>query len=65
MDFILSLVSLTALALVAGAIFLWRRNGPRRQVWLMLLLAAVMIGNVLVWALPAPAPETPEMPPAG
>ena len=65
MDLILSLVTLTALALVAGAVFLWRRNAPRRQVWLMLLLAAVMIGNVLVWSLPAPAPEPGETPPAG
>ena len=63
MDLILSLVSLTALALVAGAVFLWRRNGPRRQIGLMLLLAAVMIGNVLVWALPAPALEAGETPP--
>jgi hypothetical protein len=65
MDLILSLVTLTALALVAGAIFLWRRGGAGRQVWLMLLLAVVMIANVLIWALPAPAPEAGGTPPAG
>jgi len=58
MDFILSLVTLTAFALVAGAIVLWRRNGAGRQVWLMLLLALVMIANVLVWTLPAPGQNT-------
>jgi len=63
MDLILSLVTLTALALVAGAIYLWRRNGAGRQVWLMLLLAVVMIANVLVWALPAPGPDTGGTPP--
>ena len=57
MDLVLSLVTLTALALVAGAIFLWRRGGAGRQVWLMLLLAVVMIANVLIWALPAPVPD--------
>jgi len=58
MDFILSLVTLTAFALIAGAIALWRRNGAGRQVWLMLLLAVVMIANVLVWTLPAPGQGT-------
>ena len=38
MDFILSLVTLTALALVVGAFFLWRRQGVTKQVGLMLLL---------------------------
>ncbi len=54
MDFILSLVTLTALALVVGAFFLWRRQGVTKQVGLMLLLAMVMIANVLIWSLPAP-----------
>ena len=58
MDLILSIVTLAALALVAGAIVLWRRSGTGRQVWLMLLLAVVMIANVLIWALPAPVPDT-------
>lgn len=54
MDWIFSLVTLAALALVLGALVLWRRGGARRQVWLMLLLAAVMIANLLVWAVPLP-----------
>ena len=51
MDTVLSLVALVALALIAGAIYLWRR-GVRKQAALMLVLAAVMIGNVLILTLP-------------
>lgn len=54
MDWIFSLVTLAALALLLGALALWRRGGAQRQVWLMLLLAAVMIANLLVWAVPLP-----------
>lgn len=42
---------LTAVALIAGAVFQWRRGG-RRQAGLMLVLAAVMIANVLIWTVP-------------
>jgi hypothetical protein len=51
MDAVLSVVMLTAVALIAGAIFQWRR-GARRQAGLMLALAAVMIANVLIWTVP-------------
>jgi hypothetical protein len=52
MDTVLSVVALAALALVAGAIYLWRRGGARRQAGLMLVLAAVMLVNVLIWTIP-------------
>lgn len=52
MDTILSVVVLAAIALIGGAIFLWRRDGLKKQVWLMLLLAVVMITNVLIWTVP-------------
>lgn len=52
MNAILSVVMLAALALVAGAVFLWRRGGAAKQAWLMLALAVVMIANVLIWTLP-------------
>ena len=52
MDLVLSVVMLAAIALVAGAAFLWRRQGANSQVWLMLLLAMVMVVNVLIWVLP-------------
>ncbi|GGB66552.1 hypothetical protein [Blastomonas aquatica] len=50
-SFVLSLAMLTAMALIAGAIFLLRR-GQRKQPVLMLILAAVMIGNVVIWSIP-------------
>ena len=52
MDTVLSIVVLAAVALTIGAIYLWRRGGVTRQVWLMLLLVVVMIVNVLIWTLP-------------
>jgi drug/metabolite transporter superfamily protein YnfA len=52
MDTVLSVVVLAALALVAGAIYLWRRVGARKQAGLMLVLALVMVVNVLIWTVP-------------
>lgn len=52
-NLVLSLAMLTAMALVAGSIVLLRR-GLRKQPVLMLTLAAVMIGNVVIWAIPTP-----------
>lgn len=51
-DLILSLVMLATIVLVAGAIYLWRRGGHVKQVWLMLVLAAVMVFNILIWTIP-------------
>lgn len=48
----LSLLVLTIIALVGGAWFLWRRGGARKQVALMLVLAAVMAINIGIWTLP-------------
>ena len=58
MDAVLSVVALAALALVAGAICLWRR-GVRKQAGLMLVLAGVMIVNVLIWTLPGSGGTAP------
>lgn len=52
MDLVLSFVALAALVLIGGAIYLWRKGGAQKQVWLMLLLALVMIANLLIWTLP-------------
>lgn len=52
MDTVLSILVLAALALIAAAIWQWRRGGSQKQVWLMLLLAAIMIANVLIWTIP-------------
>jgi hypothetical protein len=50
-DTALSIVVLGVVALVLGAIALWRR-GVRRQALLMLLLAAIAAGNVAIWVVP-------------
>jgi drug/metabolite transporter superfamily protein YnfA len=52
METVLSIVMLAALALLAGAFWLWRRQGAIKQVWLMLLLACVMLINVAIWTIP-------------
>ena len=52
-DFAMSLVVLAALALVAGAVFLFRR-GKRKQAGLMVLLAVIMALNVAIWTVPTP-----------
>jgi drug/metabolite transporter superfamily protein YnfA len=52
MDTVLSIVMLTAVALLAGAFWLWRRLGAVKQVWLMVLLALVMLVNVAIWTVP-------------
>jgi hypothetical protein len=59
MDTVLSIVVLAAVALTFGAIYLWRRGGVTKQVWLMLLLVMVMIVNVLIWTLPGPDGTAP------
>jgi uncharacterized membrane protein YqjE len=52
MDIALSLMTLTIVALVLGAIALFRRGGSRKQAGLMLVLAGVLIANVAIWTLP-------------
>lgn len=43
---------LAAFVLGIGAVLLYRR-GERRKAGLMLAAAAVALGNVLIWTLPA------------
>lgn len=54
MDIAISLLVLTTIALVLGAVALFRRGGYRRQAVLMLVLAAIMAANVAIWTLPTP-----------
>lgn len=54
----LSLMVLAALALVLGALWLARRGGARKQVVLMLVLAAVLAVNVGLWTLPTSGGES-------
>lgn len=59
MDTVLSILVLAAIALVIGAVVLWRKGGSPKQVVLMLVLAVVMIGNVLIWTVPDKDGEAP------
>lgn len=52
-DFALSLTMLAALALLGGAIVLWRRS-ERRKALLMATAALVALANVAIWSLPSP-----------
>lgn len=48
---LLSILVLATFALVAGAVYLLVKRKERRQGILMLIAAAVMFGNVLVWTV--------------
>ena len=49
---VLSILVLATFALVAGAVWLWRKPGMRRQAMLMLVLAGIAIVNIGIWTLP-------------
>lgn len=59
MDTALSLVTLAAVALLAGAYYLWRKGGAQQQIWLMIILAMVMLVNVVIWTVPDAGGEAP------
>ena len=49
---IISIMVLAVMALVAGAIYLWRRGAARLQIVLMLVVALVIVANIVIWAVP-------------
>lgn len=51
-DLLLSLVMLGGLALLGGAVMVFR-HGDRRRALLMLIAALVMFANVAIWVIPA------------
>ena len=59
MELVLSIVMLAVIALVIGACVLWRRGGTRRQIVLMLVLAAIMAGNIAIWTWPSAGGQAP------
>ncbi len=59
LDLVLSILVLAAAALVIGAAVLWRRGVRTKQVWLMLLLAAIVAGNLALWLVPYDSGELP------
>lgn len=59
MNIVLSIVMLTAFALIVGAFVYWRRTGELKQPALMVLLALIAIANVLIWTIPDAEGESP------
>ena len=51
-DAMLSITMLVIVALLWGGFRLLREGKDRRRGWLMLIAAAVLLGNVLIWTLP-------------
>lgn len=49
---LLSVAVIAAFALAVGAVNLLRRRQDRKRAILMLIAAAVLIGNVVVWTIP-------------
>jgi hypothetical protein len=47
----LALAMIAAFLLIAGGIRLITRGEYRKQGWLMLVAALVLVGNVLVWTI--------------
>ena len=56
---ILSILVLAVIALPLGALALWRRGGSRKQVVLMLVLAAIIAGNIAILTLPDTSGNAP------
>jgi hypothetical protein len=52
LSIVLSIVMIAVIALIAGAVFLWRKPGMRKQALLMLALAAIGLINVAIWTVP-------------
>lgn len=50
-DLLLSVLMLAGLALIAGAVFVFRA-GDRRRALLMIVAALVMFANVAIWVVP-------------
>lgn len=50
-DTLLSIVMLGAIALLVGAVMVFR-NGDRRRALLMIVAALIMFANVAIWLVP-------------
>lgn len=59
MSVVLSIMMLAALVLFVGAFALARKGAPRKQVWLMVLLATIIIVNVAILTVPSKTGSAP------
>jgi hypothetical protein len=53
LETMMSVLMLTGLILIGGAIFVFR-GGDRRRALLMIVAALVMFANVAIWLVPGP-----------
>ena len=58
-DVVLSIMALAMIALLLGAVWLWRRGGMGKQAGLMVLLAVVIAVNIAIWTVPEPGGTAP------
>ena len=49
---ILSVVTMAAIALVIGAIYIWKNSGFGKKPALMLILAVILLGNAAILSIP-------------
>ncbi len=59
-DMVLSITVLSAIVLLGGAFYLWRKQGNTKQSTLMAILAFIMLSNVAIWAIPQGEGAAPE-----
>lgn len=50
-DLLLSIVMLAGIALLGGAVIVFR-SGDRKRALLMVIAALVMLANVVIWTIP-------------
>lgn len=55
-DLVASLAALAAFVLLGGAFYLWRVRKAGRQALLMVVLAAVLLTNLVIWTAPVLQP---------
>lgn len=55
-DIVMSVVVLAVVALLLGAMMIWRA-GDRRRAVLMVIAALFLAGNVAIWSLPTKPPH--------
>lgn len=58
-DWLISILMIAGFALFAGGIYILLKGTNKRQGILMLIAAAVMFGNVIIWLAPVPENTDP------
>lgn len=59
MSAVLSILMLVAVALVIGAVALWRKTGELKRPLLMVFLAVIAVLNIAIWTVPDASGDAP------